>query len=38
MQELCKGIPREFNVLLNYARNIPFDEKPDYIYIKNILR
>lgn len=38
IQELCKGLPREFVTLVNYSRNIKFQEKPDYVYIKNIFR
>ncbi len=44
---LCKRLPRtkrrnrtdvdEFAVILYYARAIPFEEKPDYLYLRNCL-
>lgn len=37
-ETLCRGLPREFQVFLNYARNLRFDDKPDYIYLRRILR
>ena len=37
LDELCEGIPEEFKELLKYARNMKFEEKPDYIYIKGLL-
>ena len=33
-EELCKGIPEEFMILLKYARNIGFEERPDYKNMK----
>ncbi len=38
MQEICKGLPKEFTILVKYSRSLAFEEKPDYIYIKNIFR
>ena len=35
---LCKGLPNEFAVYLNYTRNLRFDEKPDYSYLRQIFR
>lgn len=35
-EELCKGLPEEFVILLKYARNLGFDEKPDYKNMKLI--
>ncbi|PRT54995.1 Casein kinase I hhp1 [Wickerhamiella sorbophila] len=37
-ETLCRGLPREFQVFLSYARNLRFDDKPDYIYLRRILR
>lgn len=37
IQELCKGLPTEYEILLDYAYKLKFDEKPDYNYIKKML-
>jgi len=34
---LCKGLPNEFAQFLTYCRNLKFDEKPDYAYLKKLL-
>ena len=34
---LCKNLPNEFAQFLTYCRNLKFDEKPDYAYLKNLL-
>ena len=34
---LCKDCPAEFISLLAYCRAMRFEEKPDYLYIKNLL-
>ena len=34
--ELCKGIPIEFANYLSYCKNLKFEEKPDYTYLKNL--
>ena len=35
---LCKGLPSEVAMMLNYIRSLQFHEKPDYRYIRKILR
>lgn len=30
VQELCQGYPKEFRLLINYARKLKFEERPDY--------
>ena len=36
--KLCKDLPEEFVNLLNYARELEFEEKPDYKNIKMIFK
>jgi len=38
IETLCKGFPSEFNTYLAYTRNIRFDEKPDYAYLRTLLK
>jgi hypothetical protein len=38
VRELCKGLPPEFGTLLCYARNLKFDENPNYNYCRKLLR
>lgn len=35
-EDICDGLPSEFATFLKYARNLKFEENPDYIYIKNL--
>eukprot|EP01016_Furgasonia_blochmanni_P043935 TRINITY_DN6046_c0_g1_i11.p1 TRINITY_DN6046_c0_g1~~TRINITY_DN6046_c0_g1_i11.p1 ORF type:complete len:493 (-),score=90.65 TRINITY_DN6046_c0_g1_i11:171-1649(-) len=35
---LCKGFPNEFGQYLTYCRNLRFEDKPDYNYLRNMLR
>lgn len=35
---LCRGLPNEFAVYLNYTRSLRFDDKPDYNYLRRIFR
>ena len=36
--ELCRGLPDEFKTFIQYARDLNFEDKPDYSYLKNIIR
>jgi len=38
LETLCSDLPQEFAVYLNYCRNLKFDEKPDYGYLKKIFK
>ena len=35
--ELCFGIPKEFEIFLEYVKNLKYDEKPDYNMLKDLL-
>lgn len=37
-EALCRGLPNEFSIYLNYARSLHFYDKPDYCYIRKIFR
>jgi hypothetical protein len=36
IESLCKGFPEEFAKYLNYCRELKFDEKPDYSYLRRL--
>ena len=38
MEELCQGQPAEFATYLNYCRSLRFEEKPDYAYLRQLVR
>ena len=38
VDSLCKGFPEEFAVYLKYCRELKFEEKPDYAYLKGLFR
>jgi hypothetical protein len=38
IDELCRGLPREFNQYLEYTRKLRFDDKPDYSFLKKLFR
>jgi hypothetical protein len=33
---ICKGLPKEFEHLLKYARALKFSERPDYHYLREL--
>lgn len=35
---LCRGQPKEFEVYLNYCKNLRFDNKPDYNYLRSLFK
>ena len=35
--ELCLGIPKEFDIFFEYVKNLKYDEKPDYNMLKDLL-
>lgn len=38
VEVLCKSQPTQFASFFNYARNLRFDEKPDYGYLRQLFR
>ncbi|XP_063975869.1 casein kinase I-like isoform X1 [Diachasmimorpha longicaudata] len=38
IDDLCKGYPVEFAKYLRYCRQIRFEERPDYSYLRQLLR
>ena len=37
-ETLCKGLPTEFILYLNYCRSLGFYDKPDYSYLRHLFR
>lgn len=37
-EKLCEGLPSEFALFLNYSRSLNFEDKPDYLYLRKLLR
>jgi serine/threonine protein kinase len=35
---LCQGFPDEFKTFIQYARDLKFEDRPDYSYLKNVIR
>ena len=38
LDELCQGLPDEFKAFIHYARELKFEDRPDYNYLRNLLR
>jgi hypothetical protein len=38
IETLCKGYPNEFMKYLMYVRNLKFEEKPDYNFLRNMFK
>jgi len=36
--DLCHGLPDELKIIINYAREIQFEDKPDYNLIKKLIK
>ena len=37
LDELCEGTPEEFKDFIKYARNMKFEEEPDYAFLNKLL-
>lgn len=35
---LCKGFPMELSQYLTYCKNLKFEEKPDYQYLRGLFK
>jgi len=38
IEDLCGDLPQEFATYLKYARDLGFDDQPDYSYLRKLLR
>jgi hypothetical protein len=38
IESLTRGLPEEFSLYLNYCRNLKFEEKPDYGYLRKLFK
>ena len=38
IESLTRGLPEEFNTYLQYCRNLKFEERPDYNYLRKIFK
>ena len=36
--EFCQTYPKEFILYFNYVRKLQFEEKPDYVFLKNLFK
>lgn len=36
LDQLCRGFPSEFAAYMNYCKNLHFEEKPDYDYMRRL--
>eukprot|EP00928_Gymnodinium_smaydae_P059867 TRINITY_DN4332_c0_g2_i2.p1 TRINITY_DN4332_c0_g2~~TRINITY_DN4332_c0_g2_i2.p1 ORF type:complete len:334 (+),score=52.43 TRINITY_DN4332_c0_g2_i2:49-1050(+) len=38
VEELCEGYPREFSNFVSYCRDLQFDQRPDYAFLRRMLK
>ena len=38
IETLCKGFPEELAMFINYTRDLKFDDRPDYGYLRRLLK
>jgi len=38
VEELCAGLPQEFNAFLKYTKELKFEEKPNYSFCRKLFK
>lgn len=38
VNKLCEGFPEEFSLFINYTRDLRFDDRPDFGYLRRLLK
>ena len=38
LEVLCQGLPDDFKTFIQYARELKFEDRPDYVYLRNLIR
>ena len=38
LDDICEGIPKEIGIIIQYSRDLKFDERPDYKLINRLIR
>ena len=38
LAELCKGFPEEIESFISYTRELRFEDRPDYLYLKKLIK
>lgn len=38
IEDLCQGMPEEFAHYMNYCRNLKFEDRPDYSYLRKLFK
>jgi casein kinase 1 len=38
LAELCEGIPKEFQIYLEYCRKLKYEDTPDYGFLKRLFK
>lgn len=38
LQDLCLGLPDQFVTYMAYCRNLNFEEQPNYLYLRRLMR
>jgi len=36
VEEFCEDLPEEFIVLMHYVRDLNYEDKPDYVFMKKL--
>ena len=38
LSDLCKGFPEETQMFIQYAKELRFEDRPDYSYLKKLIK